>query len=58
MTDDSDNYPRALPLTPEQLRRAYSERGWSDIYDRLAETRLAMLRAAEKHNEKETSDVG
>jgi hypothetical protein len=44
MTDDTDNYPRAYPLTPEQLRRAYA---WDDRTERffatLAATRLAML---------------
>lgn len=45
MTDDSDTYPRAIPLTQEQLRRAYAYApGMDRFFAALAATRLEMLK--------------
>jgi hypothetical protein len=49
MTDDPDTYPRAYPLTHEQLRRAYQQPALDPFFERLAKTRLEMLRKAQKH---------
>ena len=42
--DEDGNPIRAYHLTPDELRRAYQEPAFNDVFARLAATRLAMLR--------------
>lgn len=44
MRDPTDSYPRAIPLTQEQLRQAYRKvPGMDRFFAALAATRLEML---------------
>ena len=51
MTDDLDDtdYPRARPLTCEELRAAYRQPMFTRFFATLAKTRLEMLDKQQQH---------
>ena len=59
---DADGKPiRARHLSPDELRLAYQVPPLSDVFARLADTRLAMLREQQKREratKEEFHDVG